>query len=52
MLDDGEYVMDSELVSLLGDGDNDVGARRLDDPIPQRRFQQDHGNNNVIVPQC
>jgi hypothetical protein len=30
MLDDGEYVMDSELVSLLGDGDNDVGARRLD----------------------
>ena len=29
-----------------------IGTRRLDDPIPQRRFQQDHGNNNVIAPQC
>lgn len=30
VLSPGEYVIDSELVSLLGDGDNDAGARALD----------------------
>lgn len=30
MLSDGEYVFDAETVSLLGDGSNDEGARRLD----------------------
>lgn len=29
-LSDGEYVMDAETVSLLGDGSSDEGARRLD----------------------
>ena len=30
-LSDGEYVMDAETVSMLGDGSNDEGARRLDE---------------------
>lgn len=30
LLSKGEYVFDSETVSLLGDGDNDAGAERLD----------------------
>ena len=29
-LSDGEYVMDAETVSLLGDGSNDAGAAKLD----------------------
>ena len=29
-LSDGEYVMDAETVSMLGDGSNDAGARKLD----------------------
>ena len=29
-LSPGEYVMDAETVSLLGNGDNDAGARRMD----------------------
>jgi hypothetical protein len=29
-LSDGEYVMDAETVSLLGDGSTSEGARRLD----------------------
>ncbi len=31
MLSDGEYVMDAETVSMLGDGSTDEGARRLDE---------------------
>ena len=31
LLSDGEYVMDAETVSLLGDGSNDAGAARLDE---------------------
>jgi len=30
LLSKGEYVIDAETVSLLGDGDNDAGAERLD----------------------
>ena len=30
-LSDGEYVMDAEIVSLIGDGSNDAGADRLDE---------------------
>lgn len=30
LLSDGEYVLDAEIVSALGDGSNDEGARRLD----------------------
>lgn len=31
LLSDGEYVMDAESVSLLGDGSNKAGAQRLDE---------------------
>jgi hypothetical protein len=31
MLSDGEYVMDAETVSMLGDGSNKAGAQRLDE---------------------
>lgn len=31
MLSDGEYVMDAETVSLLGDGSSKAGAKKLDD---------------------
>lgn len=31
MLSDGEYVMDAETVSLLGDGSTKAGAKKLDD---------------------
>lgn len=31
VLSDGEYVIDSESVALLGDGSTDAGARRLDE---------------------
>lgn len=31
MLSDGEYVMDAETVSMLGDGSNEHGAQRLDE---------------------
>ena len=30
MLSPGEYVMDAETVALLGNGNNDAGAKRLD----------------------
>lgn len=30
MLSDGEYVVDAETVSMLGDGSNDAGAKQLD----------------------
>jgi hypothetical protein len=30
-LSPGEFVMDAETVSMLGNGDNDAGARRLDE---------------------
>lgn len=31
LLSDGEFVMDAETVSMLGDGSNDEGARRLEE---------------------
>ena len=31
MLSDGEFVMDAETVSMLGDGSNEAGAKRLDE---------------------
>jgi hypothetical protein len=30
LLSQGEYVMDAETVALLGNGNNDAGAKRLD----------------------
>ena len=40
-LSDGEYVMDAETVSLLGDGSNEAGARRLDEM--RRKLRMDKG---------
>ena len=39
-LSNGEYVMDAETVSLLGDGANDAGAKRLDEMRKQIRMQK------------
>jgi hypothetical protein len=36
-LSDGEYVMDAETVSMLGDGSTQAGAKRLDDMRAQLR---------------
>lgn len=40
-LSPGEYVMDAETVSLLGNGDNDAGARQLD--AARKRIRMDKG---------
>jgi len=40
-LSPGEYVMDAETVSLLGNGDNDAGARQLDSM--RKRVRKDKG---------
>lgn len=40
-LSDGEYVMDAETVSLLGDGSNEAGARRLDEM--RKKLRMDKG---------
>jgi len=43
-LSDGEYVMDAETVSLLGDGSGDAGAKRLDE---MRRNLRKHKAKNL-----
>ena len=43
-LSDGEYVMDAETVSLLGDGSGAAGARRLDE---MRRNLRKHKGQNL-----
>jgi hypothetical protein len=43
-LSDGEYVVDAETVSLLGDGSGDAGARRLDE---MRRNLRQHKATNL-----
>lgn len=40
-LSDGEYIMDSETVALLGDGSTDEGARRLDEL--RKKLRMDKG---------
>ena len=37
VLSDGEYVMDAQTVSMLGDGSSDAGAKKLDDMRKQLR---------------
>lgn len=39
-LSPGEYVMDAETVGLLGNGDNEAGARRLDEMRENLRMQK------------
>lgn len=43
LLSDGEYVMDAETVSLLGDGSNDAGAERLDEMREELRRHKGRG---------
>ena len=43
-LSEGEYVIDAESVSLLGDGSGDAGARRLDE---MRRNLRKHKGKNL-----
>lgn len=43
-LSDGEYVIDAESVSLLGDGSGDAGAKRLDE---MRRNLRQHKATNL-----
>lgn len=43
-LSDGEFVMDAETVSLLGDGSNDEGARRLEE---MRQNLRKHKGENL-----
>jgi len=39
-LSQGEYVIPSDVVSLLGDGNSDAGARILDEFLKQIRMQK------------
>ncbi len=45
-LSDGEYVWDAESVSLLGDGSNDAGAKRLDELRERLRAHKGKGMAN------
>ena len=49
MLSDGEYVMDAESVSALGDGSNDAGAKKLDE-MRQRLRQHKRGAAKTSIP--
>jgi len=39
-LSDGEYVIDAQTVSMIGDGSSDAGAKRLDQMREQIRRQK------------
>ena len=39
-MSDGEYVIDAETVSMLGDGSNKAGAQKLDEMRKQIRMQK------------
>lgn len=52
LLSDGEYVMDSDVVSALGDGSNDAGARRLDAMREAIRAHKRAAPKNAIPPQA
>ena len=49
-LSPGEYVMDAETVSMLGDGDNTAGARKLDELRQQLRSQKRSAPDDEIAP--
>lgn len=49
LLSDGEYVMDADTVSSLGDGSNDAGAKRLDE-MRQRVRQHKRGAPASTIP--
>lgn len=49
MLSDGEYVMDAETVSAIGDGSNDAGAKKLDE-MRERLRQHKRGASRKTIP--
>lgn len=52
MLSDGEYVMDAETVSALGDGSNDAGAKRLDEMRERLRAHKRGAAHSSIPPKA
>ena len=46
----GEYVFDAESVSMLGDGNNEEGARKLDELRQSLRAHKRSAPNNEIAP--
>jgi len=52
MLSSGEYVMDSETVSALGDGDNDAGAKKLDEMRERLRTHKRGASRKTIPPKA
>lgn len=52
LLSDGEYVMDSESVSALGDGSNDAGAKKLDEMRQRLRQHKRGASPNTIPPKA
>lgn len=51
-LSPGEYVFDAELVSMLGDGDNEAGARKLDELREAVRAHKRAAPDDEIAPRA
>ncbi len=51
-LSPGEYVFDAESVSMLGDGDNAAGARKLDELREAMRAHKRSAPNDEIAPRA
>lgn len=51
-LSDGEYVMDADVVSALGDGNNEAGAKKLDTMRQQIRTHKRSAPSNKIPPKA
>lgn len=51
-LSDGEYVMDADVVSALGDGNNEAGAAKLDQMRQQIRTHKRSAPANKIPPKA
>lgn len=51
-LSPGEYVFDAESVSMLGDGDNAAGARKLDELRETMRAHKRSAPNDEIAPRA
>ncbi len=48
----GEYVMDAEIVSALGDGNNETGAKKLDQFRKNVRAHKRGGGLSEIAPKA
>lgn len=52
LLSDGEYVIDAETVSMLGDGNNEAGADRLDQMRMKIRGHKRGASDDEIAPRA